>query len=326
MDKSTHKVEVVRIALKPHPNADQLSVVDVFDGYPCCVRTQDWKDGDLAAYVPPDSVVDVSRPEFAFLDKGKPKHRVKCVRLRGVRSFGLLLPAPEGAKEGDDVAEHFGVEHYEPEMEKCCTHGNAVAAPAELATLSKYDIDALRRYRHVFCEGEPVWVTEKIHGANARYCYLNGEMYCGSRSQWKARDERSIWWRALTPEMQRFCEGTPGVVLYGEVYGGVQDLKYGLGNQVKFAAFDVLGDDGHFWQPSSAEKILEDNGIDMVPFLGIYEFAWEDILEAAEGPSAVPGADHVREGCVVKPIVERWHQAIGRVIAKVVGAGYLEKS
>ena len=37
-------------------------------------------------------------------------------------------------------------------------------------------------------------------------------------------------------------------------------------------------------------------------------------------------ADHIREGVVVKPVTERFHQAVGRVILKVVGAGYLEKT
>ena len=39
--KSTHRVEVVPVLLTPHPNADSLSVVQVF-GYSVCVKTADW--------------------------------------------------------------------------------------------------------------------------------------------------------------------------------------------------------------------------------------------------------------------------------------------
>ncbi|MBM4258012.1 MAG: hypothetical protein FJ147_19230 [Deltaproteobacteria bacterium] len=67
MVKSTHRVEVVPVQLEAHPNADSLSIVRIFDGYTCCVRTADWQDGQLAAYIPPDSVVDSTRPECAFL-------------------------------------------------------------------------------------------------------------------------------------------------------------------------------------------------------------------------------------------------------------------
>jgi hypothetical protein len=78
--KSTHRVEVVRIGtIEKHPNADSLGVVRVY-GYFCCVRLADWRPGDLAAYVVPDSLVPVDHPEFRFLadaSKGRSHHRVK---------------------------------------------------------------------------------------------------------------------------------------------------------------------------------------------------------------------------------------------------------
>ena len=83
MANSTHKVEVTPIKLEPHPNADTLSIAHIFDGYICVVKTTDWQDGQLGAYIPPDSIVDSSRPEFAFL-QGHERIRVK--RLRGVVS------------------------------------------------------------------------------------------------------------------------------------------------------------------------------------------------------------------------------------------------
>lgn len=33
----------------------------------------------------------------------------------------------------------------------------------------------------------------------------------------------------------------------------------------------------------------------------------------------------VREGCVVRPLHERWNEEVGRVCLKIVGDGYLEK-
>jgi len=52
---STHVVEVVKIKKENHPNADSLSIVKV-RGWQCVVRTDDWEDGQLAAYIPPDSL------------------------------------------------------------------------------------------------------------------------------------------------------------------------------------------------------------------------------------------------------------------------------
>lgn len=327
---STHKVETVRIKLEPHPNADSLSIINVFGGYPCCVRTADWEDGDLAAYIPPDSIVDVGRPEFEFLKKGeRTHHRVRCVKLRGVPSFGLLVKAPDWAGEGDDLAEHLGVSHYEPEIHGGCKlSGDAESAPPQLVAVAKYDIDALRRHSRIFEPGEPVCVTEKIHGANARYCYLDGRMWCGSRSEWKRQEPGSAWWRALEvhPEIEQFCLEFPGYVLFGEVYGRVQNLHYGVPRDVRFMAFDVLAPNGRYWDALVGRAEVESRGVPVVPLIHpSLPYSLESLAELAEGPSFVPGANHVREGVVVKARHERWHQSIGRVILKLVGAGYLEK-
>ena len=73
---SNHSCDVVQVKLEEHPNADSLSIVRV-GGYQCIVRTEDWKDGDLAVYVPPDSVVPDTEA-FAFLGDHK---RIKVRKL-----------------------------------------------------------------------------------------------------------------------------------------------------------------------------------------------------------------------------------------------------
>jgi len=323
---STHKVEVVPVSLRKHDNADSLSVVDVF-GYTVVVRTADWRDGQLGAYLPPDSVVNVSRPEFSFLGDGTKTHsRIRAKKLRGVQSFGLLVPAPAWAKPGDNLAEYFGVTHYEPELSAACSGGEAEKAPAHLAHLSKYDVDTLRRYKHLFNDGEEVFVTEKINGANARYCYMDGRMWCGSRTEWKREDEKNMWWRALasTPTLQVWCESNPGYVVYGEVYGDVKGYRYGLPKgQVGFVAFDVWLPQGRWANADAYRNMLR--AVPQVPLLYCGPFDFEIICSLAEGLSTMPNVDHIREGCVVKPIMERWDEHIGRVCLKVVGAGYLEK-
>ena len=318
---STHKVEVTRIKLETHPNADSLDVAFIFSGYSCCVRKGEWVDGQLGAYIPPDSIVDSSRPEFAFL-AGQERIRVK--RLRGIVSMGLLMPAPEGAKEGDDVAEFYGVKHYDPPM-PTSTGGEAESPPKRY--LPVFDVDSLRRYASVFEEGELVWITEKLHGASGKWLWQDGRMHCGSRTEWKREDEKNLWWRALkaTPFLEEFCQTHPEITVYGEVYGQVQDLKYGVGrNEVRVAVFDLLR--GNEWIGPHEARII---GFDLpfVPTIGVgIPFDLEKILTFAEGPSLIASANHVREGIVVKPIVERTHPRIGRVCLKVVGNGYLERA
>jgi hypothetical protein len=51
----------------------------------------------------------------------------------------------------------------------------------------------------------------------------------------------------------------------------------------------------------------------------------EKMIELAEGPSLIPGANHLREGIVVKPVEERFHTAVGRVALKLVSLAYYER-
>ena len=47
---SDSRVFAIRIeSIRKHENADTLSIVDVFGGYPCIIRTGDFVEGDVAA-------------------------------------------------------------------------------------------------------------------------------------------------------------------------------------------------------------------------------------------------------------------------------------
>lgn len=311
---STHRIEVVPIKLEPHPNADSLSIIRVW-GYTLVVKTKDWENTQIAAYCPPDSVLP-DKPEYAFLGSNK---RVKSRKFRGIHSQGLLVAAPEGSKIGDDVAEILGITHYEPPLPM--STGGEVERPPKDFLGSKYDIDAFRRYHHVFIPGETVFISEKIHGANSRYTFRD-KMYCGSRTEWKRENPLNLWWQALqnTPSLKEFCVAFPGLTVYGEVYGQVQDLKYCGG--INFAAFDLARQDGSWYNAEEGRELLEKHNVPCVPFLGKVPYNFEEVVRLAEGKTLVKGANHIREGCVVKPLIERFHNEVGRVILKVINSEY----
>lgn len=333
---SKHTAEVVSVTLEKHPNADSLSVIRVF-GFTVCGRTDDWKDRDRGIYITPDTIVDVTRPEFYFLAKEAKnnKYRVRAKKLRGIPSFGLLIPAPENADIGQDFFEQLNLEHYEPPI-PTSTGGDDCEAPRikipckdnlEFSVqLSKYDIENFRRYNKEFVDGETVWVSEKIHGANARYMYAD-QMYCGSRANWKKDSEKSCWWQAFrnTPQVEKFCRDNQNLVLYGEVYGQVQDLKYGK-NGCHFIAFDAFNlETQKFVDVEPFLYLMNKYEIPTVPTIFMGEYNFDKILEFAEGNSLISGANHVREGCVVKPLIERRSDSLGRIILKAVGLGYYER-
>ena len=104
-------------------------------------------------------------------------------------------------------------------------------------------------------------------------------------------------------------------------------FRYGCANGVvRFAAFDVRHADGSWLDAEATRQILTEADVPSVPFLGVVPVDFDTVCGLAEGPSMMPGTNYVREGCVVKPPVERWGETVGGVCLKVVGVGYLEKS
>ena len=328
---STHKCPVVPIVLEKHPNADSLSIVKVNE-FTYCARTEDWLNHPLGVWIEPDYVVPANHPEFAWLEKshkliennGIKGYRIKVKRLRGVMSMGLMVPAPEGAKIGDDYREHFGIVRYEP-PEPISTRGEATKPPPGIRYC--YDVENAYNFVHLFTDGEEVVATEKVHGANGRWTYIPElGMFCGSRTEWKRQDPTILWWKALAthPEVEEFCKTHPEVTIYGEAYGQVQDLTYGFPKgKVGIVVFDLLRN-GNWIDHDEAREIGK-----ILPWVPVlYRGPWnkEEIFKLADGKSKVALVDQIREGIVVKPVKERNNIEIGRTQLKIVSNAYLERN
>jgi hypothetical protein len=70
--------------------------------------------------------------------------------------------------------------------------------------------------------------------------------------------------------------------------------------------------------------LCRDLGLNVAPIL--YRGPWDPnrVKEWSEGLSTLYSG-HVREGFVVRPVKERFHDTVGRVILKLHGQGYLLK-
>lgn len=362
---SQHTIEIIEVG-EPHvhPNADALEVLYVW-GWQCVTRKGEFHEGDKACYIPPDFIVDVSRPEFAFLKQGNRTHaRIAVKKLRGQISQGLLIKVPAALAElpvGTNVIEQLGITRYEPPMKGVSTFGNYVKEPFGLNSPSglyapKFDVDSWQRYGKVLFDirgndpadnvfpwnerGENVIITEKLHGANARYVYAKNpetgeyQQYCGSRTNWMAEDWRNdidhqhcnVWWRALDQCLQigDMCKAFPEYVFYGECFGAVQNLHYSAGKgQVFFAAFACMGPDRKWLDYDDLMLRCLTWRVPMVPQLYRGPLNEKLAYELAEGDSSWPGANHMREGVVIVPEHERVDPRLGRVCLKIVSNRYL---
>jgi len=313
---SEFHIEVVRIGkVGRHPNADNLSITHIYD-YPVIFRTGDFQEGDLAVYVPVDAIVPSDDPRWEFLGENT---RVKAKKLRGIFSMGLLTPVWPGIELGQNVQAEMRITKYEPPLE-LKIDGERETDPGFIPRYT--DIEGLRRYPEILKADEPVVVTEKIHGTNARFVHDGKRLWVGGHNYIMRYSPRSVYWQAAQIlDLEKKLSQAPHVVFYGEVYG-VQDLKYGLNRgNVALRMFDALQLGGGGYLDHHEFEFLCD--VLMLPRVpALYEGGWQECLRAyAEGPSTLYG-EHIREGIVIKPLKERWDPTVGRVILKLIGEGY----
>jgi RNA ligase (TIGR02306 family) len=326
---STLIVEVCRIEkVQPHPNADALELAQI-KGWQCVVPKGRYQSGSLVTYIPIDSVLPAELSDRLNITKYLSKGRVRCAKLRGEPSFGVIIDVENaGWKEGTDVREHYGITKYLPPLK--ATAGDAL--PPHPLFVSYTDVENLRNFPDVLTEGEEVSITEKLHGTNCRIGFVEGEWMAGSMEVRRAKpaegqDLGNIYWSPLNvPGVRALIEELAAkhrqVILFGEVYGSkIQNLAYGKVGQLGFAAFDLLAD-GKYVDAAEFVERCSKHSVPMVPVLKRGPFHIEEVKAFSCGKTTL-GADHIREGVVVKPVVERTHPKVGRVILKYIGDDYL---
>ncbi len=337
-------VEVVRINnLVKHPNADSLSIVNI-GAYPVIVRTADWNIGDLAVYVPEDSVVPLEDPRFSFLEKG----RVRAKKLRGVFSCGLLVPADPGMNEGDDVAEKLGITKYLTPQER---HELGVVQRIGKKQRKNKDrpkympryasVENLRRNPHAFAEGEEVIIDEKIEGENAFYAFNHHNWWgrirswlgikvprvlCSSRNELK---EAGPWFDIigrfnLEKKFLRL-DDPEAYTIYGESYGYFPGFNYGTNGIGQFLVFDVYDRYmGKYLDRDDAKTVCQAMGLRMAPELYRGPFSMEIVEKLANEPSVL--GKHIKEGVIVRSVTEQFGPSDGRKLLKYKCEAYLTRN
>ncbi|WP_405982251.1 RNA ligase (ATP) [Streptomyces sp. NBC_00158] len=350
---STLRVTVEELTVHHHPDADALELAQV-GLYRAVVAKGAYRTGDLALYIPEQAVLPAALIEELGLTgrlAGSSKDRVKAVRLRGELSQGLVCRprALEGvdlalaAEEGTDFAEALGIVKWSPPVSTTMA-GDVEPAPDLLPWV---DIENLQRYPGIFEEGEPVVLTEKLHGTACLLTYpaADGQVLVsskgvGAKGLALKEDGRNVYWRAVrghgvAEAAARLAErlGASRIGVFGEVYGtGVQDLAYGVPASTAdtppgYAVFDVSAEiDGRVrWL--DPQEVFPDGELPLVPRLFEGPYALDAVLGLASGRETVSGRElHLREGVVIRPAAERYSPVTGgRAIAKAVSPAYLTR-
>ena len=368
---SDSQVLVIQIgAVAPHPNADRLDVihalaVDGEGGYPCLVKRGVFTPGMKGVFIPVDLVVPDTLPgaeadPWAFLGRHR---RIKAKRLRGVFSLGLLQTLEElgldpATPEGTNVTEILGIRKRTPPRKRRTVSGpggqygtGQTEHGIDDARLPPYtDIESLRRFPRFLQLGEEVVLTEKVHGAcmGAVYSSADARLYLRSRKRFIVPGSGGLWADlAARHQLQELLRAIPDIALYGEAYGYVQDLRYGLGEEHAFAVFDARHvPTGRWLDWPEIEATVEGlNRLALTPALAgeeekprppalrlvpvLYRGPWQGLAAAAplaEGQTVIGDGACIREGFVVRPVISRHEAPLGRVIMKMVGEGYMKIS
>ena len=257
------------------------------------------------------------------------------------------------AIEGEDVSEFLGITKWEPPI--------PVGMAGEMFNSGKmrpsYDIEPIQKYMNVFIEGEIVEYTEKCHGTQTAIVFCKDETHPEAFGEDKniflfskglgdkglsvknvERNANNAYLRAfkecdIEAKVKSSYlwnkESTRKLVVFGETYG-VQDLKYGLANgQVDFILFDVWVEEDfqgditqRYLNFENCKLFAEDAKIKRVPSLYVGPFSVETLQEYTSGNTAIADVKQIREGVVVRPQMERYHEEIGRVILKSVSEAY----
>ncbi|AVV43521.1 RNA ligase (ATP) [Streptomyces sp. P3] len=347
---STLRVTAEVLTVHEHPDADALELAQV-GLYRAVVAKGAYRTGEAALYIPEQSVLPLDLVEELGLTgrlAGSRSDRVKAVRLRGELSQGIVcrpraladVDLARAAADGVDFAERLGIVKWAPPIPPTM-NGDVEAAPELLPWV---DIENIQRYPGIFEPGEPVVLTEKLHGSACLLTYVAGEERVfvsskgfGAKSLALTEDPRNLYWRAVrghgvAEAAARLAErlGARRVGIFGEVYGaGVQDLTYGADGRretLGYAVFDVSAEIDGTVRWLDAEQLLGGE-LPLVPrlFEGPYDSA--RVLEIASGRETVSGRElHLREGVVIRPAVERYSPVTGgRAIAKAVSGAYLTR-
>lgn len=379
---SIHRVEIVKIQeIVSHGNADRLELAKI-SGWQVVTGKGNFRVGQLALYVPVDSILPNSLEMRLFPPGSKitlKKGRVRSIKIRGQMSQGMLIPLvdlndeliaqgklemlKDGGNaqffEGEDWADDLGVTKYEPPESSTPGLMRAKAASKNQINpnFKKYtDIENIKWYTDVFAEGEQVYISEKLHGTSARYGYVprhfqgfmapvraavvgflakwgimkshqfvfgsrNCQLHTGSNKSWYKED---VYSKILVQEDIK-KKLKPGESVYGEIVGHSIQKNYTYGckeSEHMFFVYDVMVD-GKWLDFPAFERYCSERKFTPVPKLYVGPWSQEVHMKHRDGDSTI-GGQKIREGVVIKPVVDADSIWGRKALKSISDAYYLE--
>lgn len=333
-----------------HPNADRLEIASLHGmTFQFVIGKDSFKAGDKVLYFPIDSILPVEIQRALGVEgklSGKNKDRIKTLRLRGLLSQGLVGPVSiiadllsfNPSPSPEEITNFLHVVKYEPPA-VICQNAKLLPLPCGIGV---YDIEGADRFPDAFSsllESDCV-VMEKAEGSNASVTYstLDNRLYVNQhRFTIIPNDgETHTWWKvAQILKLDKLAQdlsqqfGLSATVFCEMIGPGIQGNYYELKDHTALL-FDIKIGDRYM----DSDKFLQTtDGYPTVPVIHIGDLStWlngETVKAKASGMTQIPGpafGKKLREGIVIKPIKERYHTKVGRLIIKQRDPIYLDKT
>lgn len=334
----------------PHPNADRLDLASV-EGMTVQFVSQKGTqvEGGEVIYFPIDSVIPEPLADFLniknMLSGGQ---RIRTVKLRGENSQGLVI-AVDRIKEylkvdeiPENLTEALGVTKYDPPVIFASATANLVPLPPHVYY---YDIEGAERNPQIveMLMDQEVWVSEKMEGTNFGVSInadgvivVNQHGKAIQPKEGTAKEDQHTFIKAsqkaeldiVLNKLQNSDFPNKSITIRGELVGpSIQKNIYGLKDH-KIFVFDVDVNGRPLSVDEMAKTLFGEERIEFVPtiFRGkLRDFlAGRTVMEASNGKSLI-NKDVLREGIVIKPIVEDYVQGFGRLFIKQRSPDYLAK-
>lgn len=170
------------------------------------------------------------------------------------------------------------------------------------------------------------YALEKVHGTSAAVSYADGVLSFFPGGESATRFEALFDKAKLLEGMSRLGAE---VTVYGEAYGGsCQGMAHVYGPTLRFIVFDVKIGDTWLSVPEMQEAATA-LGLDVVPW-ALIPMEPSMLDRERDYPSEVAkrngvAGDQLREGIVIRPLIEVQHGDGRRVIAKYKSAAFEER-
>lgn len=308
---------VKKVTIKEIVNAENSDMLELLSfeemGWFCVDRKGNHKVGDQVFLIPPDSVLPFELSEKLDVTKYLSKGRVRVAKFRGNRSEGLIL---------DDIYQEFipYIMKWE-DLPSIHMQGEQLSSKEVPFIFEKfYHMPNILNEPHIFKIGDPILVSEKIHGTNCRAAKLlhpitnEYQTYVGSHEVVLKESDINLYWKTVKEKVEQKLP--KDIIFYAEIFGpGIQHLHYERKGPdlIVFAAASKTEKSPFCYLPHlEVAKICEEHNI---PHIHFHEHVFESLeqLRQLADKDSEYSTIHHREGIVIvsKEFPERMAKCIG---------------